>query len=180
MKGHIYRYQPWSLLLSTLALTLLLFGNVARAADKPLPSLAGATKWLNSPELTPENLMGKVVLVNFWTYGCINCQRALPYVKSWDEKYRDKGLVVIGIHSPEFAYERKESNVLKAIKRLGINYPVVTDNDFTLWERFDNQYWPTRYLADAEGNVRYEHIGEGDYDGTEKAIQQLLREAKAG
>lgn len=142
-----------------------------------LPSLAGAVQWLNTAPLTAEQLKGKVVLVDFWTYSCINCLRTLPYVKAWADKYRDQGLVVIGVHAPEFAFERDVNNVTKAMKDLGIHYPVAIDNDYKIWRAFDNQYWPAHYFADAEGRIRYHHFGEGAYDESERVIQELLREA---
>ena len=144
-----------------------------------LPALDGAVQWLNSPPLTAEALKGKVVLVDFWTYSCINCLRTLPYVKAWAEKYRDQGLVVIGVHAPEFAFERNVGNVSKAMKDLGINYPVAVDNDYKIWRAFNNQYWPAHYFADAQGRIRYHHFGEGDYAESERVIQQMLREAGA-
>ncbi|WP_339466039.1 cytochrome c biogenesis protein DipZ [Pseudomonas lurida] len=144
-----------------------------------LPPLEGAVQWLNSPPLTAEALKGKVVLVDFWTYSCINCLRTLPYVKAWAEKYRDQGLVVIGVHAPEFAFERDVSNVTKAMKDLGITYPVAIDNAYKIWRALDNQYWPAHYFADAKGQIRYHHFGEGDYAESERVIQQLLREAGA-
>lgn len=144
-----------------------------------LPPLTGAVQWLNSPPLSAEALKGKVVLVDFWTYSCINCLRTLPYVKAWAEKYRDQGLVVIGVHAPEFAFERDIDNVTKAMKDLGINYPVAIDNEFKIWRSFNNQYWPAHYFADAQGRIRYHHFGEGDYAESERVIQQLLREAGA-
>lgn len=144
-----------------------------------LPSLDGAVQWLNSPPLTAQALKGKVVLVDFWTYSCINCLRALPYVKAWAEKYRDQGLVVIGVHAPEFAFERDVGNVTKAMKDLGITYPVAIDNDYKIWRAFNNQYWPAHYFADAQGRIRYHHFGEGKYAESERVIQQLLREAGA-
>jgi thiol-disulfide isomerase/thioredoxin len=136
-------------------------------------------QWLNSPALTAESLRGKVVLVDFWTYSCINCLRSLPYVKAWAEKYRDQGLVVIGVHAPEFAFERDVDNVTQAMKRLGITYPVAIDNDYSIWRAFNNQYWPAHYFIDAKGNVRFHHFGEGEYARSERVIQQLLREAGA-
>ncbi|AZC20549.1 cytochrome c biogenesis protein DipZ [Pseudomonas sp. CMR5c] len=142
-----------------------------------LPPLSGAVQWLNSPPLSAEALKGKVVLVDFWTYSCINCLRSLPYVKAWAEKYRDQGLVVIGVHAPEFAFERDVGNVTKAVKDLGIDYPVAIDNDYRIWRAFDNQYWPAHYFADAQGRIRYQHFGEGEYAESERVIQQLLREA---
>ncbi|MGY2685785.1 cytochrome c biogenesis protein DipZ [Pseudomonas tolaasii] len=144
-----------------------------------LPPLDGAVQWLNSPPLTAEGLKGKVVLVDFWTYSCINCLRTLPYVKAWAEKYHDQGLVVIGVHAPEFAFERDVNNVTKAMKDLGINYPVAIDNNYKIWRAFNNQYWPAHYFADAKGQIRYHHFGEGDYAESERVIQQLLREAGA-
>ncbi|WP_445181026.1 cytochrome c biogenesis protein DipZ [Pseudomonas sp. McL0111] len=144
-----------------------------------LPPLDGAVQWLNSPPLDAQALKGKVVLVDFWTYSCINCLRTLPYVKAWAEKYRDQGLVVIGVHAPEFAFERDVGNVTKAMKELGINYPVAIDNDYRIWRAFNNEYWPAHYFADAQGRIRYHHFGEGDYAESERVIQQLLREAGA-
>ncbi|WP_160109066.1 cytochrome c biogenesis protein DipZ [Pseudomonas izuensis] len=145
-----------------------------------LPPLDGAVQWLNSPPLDAQALKGKVVLVDFWTYSCINCLRSLPYVKAWAEKYRDQGLVVIGVHAPEFAFERNVDNVTKAMKDLGIHYPVAIDNEFKIWRAFNNEYWPAHYFADAQGRIRYHHFGEGEYAESERVIQQLLREAGAG
>lgn len=144
-----------------------------------MPSLSGAVQWLNSPPLTAESLRGKVVLVDFWTYSCINCLRTLPYVKAWAEKYHDQGLVVIGVHAPEFAFERDIDNVTKAAKKLGVTYPVAIDNDYRIWRAFNNQYWPAHYFIDAAGQLRYTHFGEGDYAGSERVIQALLRQAGA-
>lgn len=144
-----------------------------------LPPLEGAVQWLNSAPLDAQALKGKVVLVDFWTYSCINCLRTLPYVKAWAEKYRDQGLVVIGVHAPEFAFERDVGNVTKAMKELGISYPVAIDNDYKIWRAFNNEYWPAHYFADAQGRIRYHHFGEGDYAESERVIQQLLREAGA-
>lgn len=142
-----------------------------------LPNLDGAVQWLNSPPLTAESLRGKVVLIDFWTYSCINCLRTLPYITAWADKYRDQGLVVIGVHSPEFAFEQDVDNVTQAMKKLGISYPVAIDNDFKIWRAFDNQYWPAHYFVDAKGHIRYHHFGEGNYAESEQVIQQLLREA---
>ncbi|TCL75724.1 cytochrome c biogenesis protein DipZ [Rhizobium sp. BK251] len=142
-----------------------------------MPSLDGAVQWLNSPPLTAEALKGKVVLVDFWTYSCINCLRAIPYVKAWAEKYKDQGLVVIGVHSPEFAFEKNVDNVKKAISDLGITYPVAVDNNYAIWRAFENEYWPAHYFIDAQGRIRHHHFGEGDYDQSERVIQQLLTEA---
>ena len=141
------------------------------------PSLDGVVEWLNSQPLTTEQLRGKVVLVDFWTYSCINCIRTIPYVKAWAEKYADQGLVVIGVHAPEFAFEKKVDNVKKAIADFKIGYPVAIDNDYSIWRAFKNSYWPAGYLIDAKGQIRYHHFGEGNYARTEKAIQDLLREA---
>ena len=142
-----------------------------------MPELDGAGLWLNSKPLTRESLKGKVVVVDFWTYSCINCLRTLPYVKAWDAKYRDQGLVVIGIHTPEFAFEKDAGNVRKALTDLGITYPVATDNDFKVWKAFNNQYWPAHYFIDAQGQIRYTHNGEGGYAESEQVIQRLLAEA---
>ncbi len=142
-----------------------------------LPDLSGAGQWLNSAPLSAADLKGKVVLVNFWTYSCINCLRSLPYVNAWAQKYHDQGLVVIGVHAPEFAFERDIGNVRQAVTRLGIHYPVAIDNEFKIWRSFDNQYWPAYYFVDAQGRVRHHQFGEGDYAGSEQVIQQLLAEA---
>jgi len=146
-------------------------------AEGQFPSLAGATLWLNSPPLTPQALRGKVVLVDFWTYSCINCLRSLPYVKAWAAKYKDHGLVVIGVHAPEFAFQRDPDNVRRAVHDLGVTYPVALDNNLAIWQAFDNNYWPAHYFIDAQGRVRAHHFGEGDYDGSEREIQSLLKEA---
>ncbi|WLI04007.1 cytochrome c biogenesis protein DipZ [Pseudomonas sp. FP597] len=148
-------------------------------AQGPMPSLSGAVEWLNSPALTSESLRGKVVLVDFWTYDCINCQHTLPYVKDWAQKYEKDGLVVIGVHTPEYGFERIIDNVKDEVKKLGITYPVAIDNNYAIWRNFDNQYWPAHYLIDAKGQVRFTHFGEGRYETQEKMIQQLLQEAKA-
>lgn len=144
-----------------------------------MPSLSGAVQWLNSPQLSAESLRGKVVLVDFWTYDCINCQRTLPYVKDWAKKYEKDGLVVIGVHTPEYGYERIIDNVRDQVQKLGITYPVAIDNDYAIWRAFDNQYWPAHYLIDAKGQMRYSHFGEGRYEAQEQMIKQLLEEAKA-
>jgi cytochrome c biogenesis protein CcdA/thiol-disulfide isomerase/thioredoxin len=142
-----------------------------------IPSFAGATLWLNSAALTPEGLRGKVVLVDFWTYSCINCLRALPYVESWYQKYADHGLVVIGVHAPEFAFEKDPNNVRRAVADLKITYPVALDNDYAIWQAFNNQYWPAHYFIDATGRIRAHHFGEGNYDESEQIIRSLLTEA---
>ncbi len=149
----------------------------ALGVEGGLPELDGATAWLNSPPLTKQGLRGKVVLIDFWTYSCINCLRAIPYVRAWAEKYKDKGLVVIGVHTPEFAFERNIDNVKQAMRELKIQYPVAIDNNFAIWRAFDNQYWPAHYFIDAEGKIRHHHFGEGKYDESEGVIRQLLAEA---
>lgn len=143
-----------------------------------MPPLAGAVEWLNSEPLTAEQLKGKVVLVDFWTFGCINCRNALPYVKEWHRKYKDQGLIVVGVHSPEFAYEKKISNVQKALVDLGISFPVAVDNNFAIWRAFRNNYWPAHYFVDGRGRIRFHHFGEGEYEKSEQVIQQLLEEAR--
>lgn len=145
--------------------------------ESGLPSFGGATGWLNSSALKSTELRGKVVLVNFWTYTCINWLRSLPYVRAWANKYRDQGLVVVGAHSPEFSFERNIENVRSALEDLRIDYPVAVDSDLTLWRAFNNQYWPALYLADAKGRIRHHHFGEGGYERSELAIQQLLAES---
>src|ERR1700733_15312890 len=142
-----------------------------------IPSFAGATLWLNSPPLTAEGLRGKVVVVDFWTYSCINCLRALPYVESWYQKYKDHGLVVIGVHAPEFAFEKDANNVRRAVADLKITYPVALDNDYAIWQAFNNQYWPAHYFIDATGHVRAHHFGEGNYDESEQTLRKLLTDA---
>lgn len=148
-------------------------------AEDQLPSLAGATAWINSAPLTPESLRGKVVVVDFWTYSCINCLRSLPYVKAWSEKYKDYGLVVLGVHAPEFAFEKDLNNVQRAVKEMKIAYPVALDNNFSIWQAFNNRYWPAHYFIDAQGRIRDHHFGEGDYAESEATIRQLLTEAGA-
>lgn len=154
----------------------------AQTADFPdegaMPSLSGAVHWLNSPPLTPEALKGKVVVVDFWTYSCINCLRSLPYVRAWFEKYKDQGLVVIGVHTPEFAFEKNIDNVKTAVADLKIDFPVAIDNDYEIWRAFKNRYWPADYFIDAQGRIRDHSFGEGDYAASEHVIQRLL--AKAG
>ena len=150
--------------------------NAPLPVEGTLPSLAGATGWLNSPPLTAEELRGKVVLVDFWTYSCINCLRALPYVREWEQRYRDQGLVVIGVHAPEFAFERNLRNVMGAVDELKITYPVAIDNDFAIWRGFNNRYWPAHYFIDGKGQIRAHHFGEGNYKQSEQIIRQLLRE----
>jgi cytochrome c biogenesis protein CcdA/thiol-disulfide isomerase/thioredoxin len=145
-------------------------------AEGPMPSLAGAIAWLNSAPLNAQSLRGKVVLIDFWTYSCINCLRELPYVKAWAQKYGSAGLVIIGVHTPEFAFERVVGNVQKAIKDLGVTYPVAVDSDYKIWGAFNNQYWPALYFIDGTGTIRHHHFGEGEYDDSERIIKQLLKE----
>ena len=147
--------------------------------SSPLPGLSGATGWINSPPLTAKQLKGKVVLVDFWDYSCINCIRAIPYIRAWADKYKDSGLVVIGVHTPEFDFEKQPANVQKAVQKFGITYPVALDSNNAVWDAFHNQYWPAHYFIDAKGKVRYEHFGEGNYDQSEKWIQELLKEANS-
>jgi cytochrome c biogenesis protein CcdA/thiol-disulfide isomerase/thioredoxin len=142
-----------------------------------MPELKGAVEWLNSPPLSRASLRGKVVMVDFWTYSCINCLRALPYVEAWARKYKDHGLVVIGVHAPEFAFEKIPDNVKRAVHDLGVTYPVALDNNLAIWQAFNNEYWPAHYFIDAQGRIRHHHFGEGAYDESESVIQQLLREA---
>src|ERR1700729_443925 len=142
-----------------------------------MPSLAGAQEWLKSPPLSLEALRGKVVLVDFWTYSCINCLRSIPYVRAWAEKYKDHGLVVIGVHAPEFAFERNVANVKNAIATLKIGYPVPIDNEYKIWRSFENEYWPAHYFIDGNGKVRHHHFGEGEYDESEEIIQKMLKDA---
>ena len=144
-----------------------------------LPSLDGATSWLGSAPLTPDALRGKVVLIDFWTYSCINCIRALPFVRAWYEHYKDHGLVVIGVHTPEFAFEKVERNVRDAIARFDVHYPVALDNDYAVWKAFHNRYWPAHYFIDAQGRIRGHHFGEGEYDRSEQLIRTLLVDAGA-
>jgi thiol-disulfide isomerase/thioredoxin len=152
-------------------------GELILPVQGELPALDGIGPWFNSQSLTREQLNGKVVLIDFWTYSCINCLRSIPHVKAWDEKYRKDGLVVIGVHAPEFAFERDPANVAKAIRDLGIRYPVALDNNYRLWSALKNNYWPAHYFIDARGRIRYYHHGEGQYDLSERVIRQLLAEA---
>jgi cytochrome c biogenesis protein CcdA/thiol-disulfide isomerase/thioredoxin len=155
------------------------------AGDSPsnaalAPEVEGITQWINSKPLTVRGLRGKVVLIDFWTYSCINCLRTLPHVKAWDRAYRDDGLTIIGVHAPEFAFERVPSNVRAAVRKLGVRYPVALDNDFATWRAYANEYWPAKYLIDRTGRVRYFHFGEGEYDKTERLIRRYLGEHVSG
>jgi thiol-disulfide isomerase/thioredoxin len=153
------------------------FATAPLPAEGHLPGFEGATGWLNSPPLTPGELQGKVVLVDFWTYTCINWLRTLGYVRAWSEKYWDQGLVVVGVHTPEFPFERDLDNVRDAAKDMAVEYPVALDSDYAIWRAFSNRYWPAVYIADAQGQIRHHHFGEGDYEECERIIQQLLGEA---
>jgi thiol-disulfide isomerase/thioredoxin len=144
-----------------------------------LPSFDGATGWLNSEPLTPQGLRGRVVLVDFWTYTCINWLRTLPYVRAWDAKYGDRGLTVVGVHTPEFGFEHDVDNVVAQSRTLRVDYPIAIDSDYGVWQAFSNHFWPAVYIADAEGRIRYHHFGEGEYAMTEMVVQQLLLEAGA-
>jgi thiol-disulfide isomerase/thioredoxin len=149
----------------------------ALAVEGEMPPLDGATGWLNTAPLSRESLRGRVVLVDFWTYSCINCLRTLPYVRGWAEKYKDRGLVVIGVHTPEFAFEKDEANVRRAAADLGVNYPVALDSNYAIWQAFNNEYWPADYFVDAQGRIRAHHFGEGGYAEAEDIIRRLLTEA---
>ena len=171
--------------LALLAILLVAAALRARAGEftpKPAPALP-ESGWLNTPDNKPlrlQELRGKVVLVEFWTFACYNCKNVLPHVKRWHEKYEKQGLVVVGVHTPELSFERPLENVRKAIREQGITFPVVLDNDFATWKRYDNHYWPAIYLIDANGQIVYLAIGEGNYERTEARIQQLLKEAGSG
>jgi len=163
-----------------MAVLPLLIGIAATAGSAPMPSLDAATGWLNTSGLGAESLRGKVVLVDFWTYSCINCLRTLPYVKAWAGKYRAAGLVVVGVHTPEFDFEQQPDNVLRAVKELGIGYPVALDSRRAIWRAFGNRAWPALHFVDAEGRIRHRQYGEGGYAEAERLIQQLLKEAGHG
>ncbi|AKP89493.1 thioredoxin family protein [Achromobacter ruhlandii] len=171
-----------ALISAKLVLAGLLVGAAAHAAapaPAPAPEFTGIQTWLNSEPLTLAGLRGKVVLVDFWTYTCINCINTLPYVKQWNQKYKDQGLVVVGVHTPEFPFERTTRNVADAIKRFGIEYPVAQDNQYKTWDAYRNQYWPAFYLIDKGGNIVYRHFGEGRYAETEAEIQRLLAQPQS-
>jgi thiol-disulfide isomerase/thioredoxin len=148
-----------------------------RSGVEEFPSLAGATGWLNSSALSPADLRGKVVLIDFWTYSCINWRRSLPYVRAWAAKYKDAGLVVVGVHTPEFGFEKDVDNIRWALRDMRVDYPVAIDSDYRIWNAFGNQYWPAIYLIDAKGRIRDRQFGEGEYERSERTIQQLLAEA---
>jgi thiol-disulfide isomerase/thioredoxin len=145
-----------------------------------LPSLGGAIEWLNTQPLNMTQLHGKVVLIEFWTYTCINWRRTLPYVRAWADKYKDQGLVVIGVHTPEFGFEKNVANVRRAVKEIGITFPVAIDSDYVIWGAFKNQYWPAIYIVDAQGRIRHHQFGEGGYEQSERVIQRLLADAGRG
>ena len=159
-----------SILLALVALSSFFYDS----KDDKAPDFQGISAWVNSEPLQMNELKGKVVLVDFWSYSCINCVRTFPYLKSWYEKYKDRGLVIIGVHTPEFTFEKNLENVKKATKRYGIDYPVALDNDYKTWRAYNNRYWPTSYLIDQEGNIVLKHIGEGKYLEMENAIRKLL------
>ena len=164
----------------TMAASQLGLSRVAAASffsEGSLPSLDSATSWLNSPPLTKESLRGKVVLIDFWTYTCINWRRTLPYTRAWHEKYRDHGLTVIGVHTPEFGFEADPENVRRAAAEMKVEYPIAVDSKYALWRSFGNEYWPALYLVDAQGHIRYHKFGEGDYEQSERAIQEWLKRA---
>jgi thiol-disulfide isomerase/thioredoxin len=167
--------------LNFFALALLIFavaliGASGKGDEGRMPELDGAAAWLNSAPLSSKSLRGKVVLVNFWTYSCINSLRELPYINAWAEKYKDAGLVVIGVHAPEFGFEKDPANVKNAVSELGITFPVPIDSDHSIWSAFHNDYWPADYFIDRKGRIRYHHFGEGEYEKSERVIQELLRE----
>lgn len=174
-----------SAIIITVFFALIALSNNANSKSKifdftseKAPEIVGIEKWLNGDAVKITDLKGKVILIDFWTYSCINCIRTLPYIKAWDEKYRDKGLVIIGVHSPEFAFEKNSANVEKAIKKFGIKYRVALDNEMQTWQNYKNQYWPAHYLINQEGDIVYTHFGEGQYDEMEKQIVNLLKVSK--
>jgi thiol-disulfide isomerase/thioredoxin len=188
MSGSINRDRRWFLTTAAMTMAAAQIGDAsqaitesARAVRLPneggFPSLGGATGWLNSQPLTPAGLRGKVVLVNFWTYTCVNWRRTLPYVRAWSQKYKDHGLVVLGVHTPEFSFEHNVDNIRWALKDMKIEYPVAVDSDYAIWRAFDNEYWPANYFIDAKGHIRHHQFGEGEYLQGEAVIQQLLAEA---
>jgi thiol-disulfide isomerase/thioredoxin len=176
--------RPTLLLIAALLLTTAVPRPGASAApvEPPgpqAPEFPAGLEWLNSPPLTVAALRGKVFLVDFWEYTCVNCLRTLPYLRAWHERYAEKGLVIVGVHTPEFAFARESQNVARAVKTLGLKYPVANDRDYKVWNSYGNRYWPAKFLFDAQGRLRYVHFGEGAYGDTEQRIQTLLREAKS-
>jgi thiol-disulfide isomerase/thioredoxin len=162
--------------LATLSWGVVRLSGLQLHAEGELPSLHGATGWLNSPALASNDLRGKVTLIDFWTYSCINWRRSLPYLRAWSQKYKADGLVMIGVHSPEFPFERDAENVRRAAATMRIDYPIALDNDFAVWRAFNNEFWPALYFVDGKGRIRHHQFGEGDYDRSEQVIQQLLGE----
>jgi thiol-disulfide isomerase/thioredoxin len=180
------RHTVWAAVILGIILVILhsqkpiaLAASAAPVDEGPMPSLDGAVGWLNSPPLSRKSLRGKVVLVNFWTYTCINSLRPQPYIKAWAAKYKDSGLVVIGAHTPEFSFEKERENVETAVRDLKISYPVAIDTNYEIWQAFNNQAWPAQYLIDGKGRIRYHHFGEGDYGEIERVMQELLKESGA-
>ena len=165
------------MIVNALAATIAPAILAALLAPASAPPLGGAVEWVNSKPLTPADLRGKVVLVDFWTYTCVNWRRTLPYVRAWAHKYKSNGLVVIGVHTPEFEFEKNLENIQRAIKDMGIDYPVAVDSNYAIWRAFNNEYWPAIYFVDAKGHVRGHHFGEGGYADAERTIQRLLTEA---
>ncbi|WP_199295861.1 thioredoxin family protein [Trichocoleus sp. FACHB-591] len=187
--NHNRRYFLTTMLKTIAAAPLGMLGCTAQHAtsataelpiEGELPSLVGAIAWLNSQPLTVDELRGKVVLINFCTYTCINWLRQLPYVRAWAEKYQDQGLVVIGVHTPEFEFEKDINNVRRALREIRIDYPIAVDNDYAVWRAFENHYWPALYFIDTQGRIRHHHFGEGEYERSEQVIQQLLSESGTG
>ena len=172
----IYSHNPF-MELGSVAMSLF----TANSGPRPAPELVGITQWLNSEPLDIEelNTQGRVVLIDFWTYSCINCQRSIPYISEWYDKYKDQGLVVIGVHTPEFRFEKNIDNVITEMAKYPIRYPVAIDNDYKTWRAYQNHYWPAKYLIDVHGNIVYSRFGEGAYNITEAKIQELLAEAES-
>jgi thiol-disulfide isomerase/thioredoxin len=166
-----------ALLSGTIGVPKMIDAAVQLPSEGTMPSLDGASAWLNSTPLTSAGLRGKVVLIDFWTYTCINWRRTLPYVRAWSEKYKQHGLVVIGVHTPEFAFEHDVDNVRREAREMNVNYPIAIDNDYTIWHAFKNEYWPALYFVDAQGHIRHHQFGEGEYERSESIVQQLLTEA---
>lgn len=186
--GRIPRFRArTSLLVIVLVASIPAFWPLPSAAQQsataigtyPLSGLKEGTGWINSAPLEPKDLKGKVILIDFWDYSCINCIRDIPVIRQWAERYKSSGLVVIGVHAPEFDFEKQPVNIQRAVTKLGIEYPVVLDNDYGIWSSFHNEGWPTEYLIDARGQVRYEHFGEGGYEESERHVEQLLKDAGA-
>jgi len=178
---HVGPASPWTETSKqpTTEVTNMAAGTIELPLEGEMPPLSGATEWLNSKPLTTTGLRGKVVLIDFWTYTCINWRRQLPYVRAWAEKYKEQGLVVIGVHAPEFGFEKNLDNVHWAAKAMRVTYPIAVDNDYAIWRAFENEYWPALYFVDAKGRIRHHQFGEGDYEQSERIIQQLLAEAGA-